>query len=399
MSLDDQIADAARTFACSLYRSQPGALIPNPISEALHHAWDAVCGDPPTAKPLPAPPAPPYKGGQCRCTLYRVYFSWLSNVYQPGTRQKNDGLTYGAVEGITIDQDTGSRSFTIYLIGRGKPPNPCGNPGTRSIAVSGGLFNGEVYSDLRIDSIVIEGGGVDTCGDPPKVFPPAAAPPAGGYTSPPVAITFNDGDTNNYYFNFTPPSPPSLPAGFIPPIVINYINASLSPSFKIPITFNFDGSINFGSPSGGGNFSDDDRNIIKNIQNNSNTTNNNVTKINNEFNNFVNNTNNKPPKPEDFDPPPPPTDPGTHEKSYLAAVEISLTELPKNAKTQYGAGAPNVIYAGWFEWMRKGKACPREPIHFQGSVFLAPPGVDGYSYTLYTGYKGKAQEIINKEKT
>ena len=45
MSTFDRVVEAGKSFACSLYRTQPGALIPNPINDVLRVVWDDLCGD------------------------------------------------------------------------------------------------------------------------------------------------------------------------------------------------------------------------------------------------------------------------------------------------------------------------------------------------------------------
>ena len=90
--------------------------------------------------------------------------------------------------------------------------------------------------------------------------------------------------------------------------------------------------------------------------------------------------------------------PGQYQVDYLVAVEVTLTAVPVNIRSQEGNAAPDVLYAGWFEFMRAGKALPRENIHFRQGVFIAPTGVDGYAFTLYTGVQGTAVAITKKEK-
>lgn len=396
----DKVTGAAKNFICELYRTGEAIYIPG-FSEIQKFWWDGFCGtnSSPDAPALPPPNSPPFQGGQCVCTLYRVYFSYLSNVYQPGTRQLGNNVCFGAIEGITIEQSQATRTFTIYLVGRGAPPQVCGQPGTKSVAKSGGLFNGEVYSDLRIDSVAVEGSGANNCGNPPIKYPNSPSPPPGGYTSPPVSITFNDNSQHTYYFNYEPPALPPVPTNFMPPVVLNWFDFKLNPSFKIPITFDFDGTINFGGGGGDINFDQDDRDNINNIKNITNNNGDKIINLTNEINNITNNNNNKPPEPDDFDPPEEDIPPGEHDQSYLAFVQIDLTEVPKNAKTQAGNTADDILYAGWFEWRRVGYNAPREPIHFKKSVFVAPKGIDGFAYTLYNGYKGIAKAYSNKEKT
>jgi len=393
-----EIADAAKTFACTLYKNQPGALIPTPFSDALHQVWDTFCGDfPPINNPgLPAPAAPPFSGGQCNCIEYRVNYTYFRSAF-PTNPFNASALVWGPVQGIEFSYPA-NRVFRVSIICKGAKPSACGIAGTKVTGTEGGLNVGETITSVKITSVAIEAGGADNCGSLPSNYPPAPPPPVGGYTSSPVAITFNDNTVSSYYFNFNPPVLPPLPAKFLPPIVINYFNANINPEFKIPITFNFNGSINFGDAGSGISFNQDDRDNITTIKSITNNTNSITTSIKNEITNSTNIINNKPRDPNDFNPPITNQPPGEYSQTFLGAVQIVLTQVPKNAKTQSGDGAPDVIYAGWFEWKQAGFKLPRQPIHFLDNIFLAPKGVDGFAYTLYTGFNGKATSIINKEK-
>jgi hypothetical protein len=81
----------------------------------------------------------------------------------------------------------------------------------------------------------------------------------------------------------------------------------------------------------------------------------------------------------------------------LTYVLVTLTTLPKEAKSQFGEGSPNVYYAGWFEWLVDGLPLPRQPIHFQQSLFKADTKVTGYAYTLTNGAKGAASVYTKKQ--
>lgn len=396
MSNFQKIADSAKNFACELYRAQPGALIPTPFSDLLHQVWDGFCGDPPRDPAnLPPPATSPFQGGQCCDSYYDVYgVVNYFNVPNPGQERQFGEYLLGKIDGIVsnISPDGASRQFQLKY-------TRCNGSSIYKNVLSVSID--DPLADAQITRVVLVSG-KDDCGNPPKEYPPGQVPP-GGFTSPPTPITFNDNTTNNYIFNFTPPAAPAKPALAPPPIVINYFNASFNPDFKIPISFNFNGTINFGG--GGTDYNQDDRDKINNINNTTNNTNNSVSNINNttsqtktDINNFINIVNNQPPKPEDFNPPKPAVLPGTYAESYLAAVEVTLTSYPKNIRSQEGGNAPDVLYAGWFEFMREGKALPRQPIHFEKAVFVAPTGVDGYAYTLYTGVQGTAVAITKKEK-
>lgn len=393
MSTFGKIVKEGRDFVCALYKAQPGALIPNPISDGLHYVWDSIC-DYPDSPGLPPPPQVPFDGGQCNRIGYKVAVTY-NGTYQGNTLVDTYVVeVHGEVAGVTFEIKP-NRNLNTLITCHGYWSLPYS---LSLITVGREGYNTAGVTNIRIVGIVISriDGQPDNCGNPPPSFPPAPPPPPGGYTSPPVEITLNDNSTTNITFNFTPPKMPLPPAAFLPPVIVNFFRPEIKPEFNIPINFNFDGTINIGGGDGGSGFNSDDRDTINNINNNVNTVGGVTNNIQNDINNYINFNNNKNPDPNDFEPPKTDIPPGEHEQEYLAAVEISLTQVPKNAKTQSGNTADDVVYAGWFEWRRAGQNLPREPIHFKENVFLAPAGIDGYAYTLYTGYEGKATEIINK---
>jgi hypothetical protein len=397
MSNFSKIADAAKDFACGIYRTVPRNIIPV-ISDIQQFYWDGFCGDPPRDPlNLPPPPSKPFSGGQCSCIKYRVIFT-LHEIY--------DGQLYTRATGISLNGEVTSyrivktsTDWSVQFLCRGDASSPC-SPSL--IWISGFDRPTErLYSleKITFDSIRREDGGADNCGDPPSEYPLPPPVPPGGYTSLPTPIVFNDNTTHNFIFNFLPPSPPPANSNFLPPIVINYIDPKFN--FKIPLTFNFDGTVNFG---GGNSYNQDDRDNINNIKNVTNSTNNTVNNTSNNIDNFYGNYKkdrdriiNKKPLPDDFEPPKPPEPPGKKLVERLAYVNVDLSVIPSNAKSQSGQGAPNVVYAGWFEFLRKDKSFPRDYIHFANNCFIAPVGADGYAFTLYNGYQGSAIAITFKE--
>lgn len=81
----------------------------------------------------------------------------------------------------------------------------------------------------------------------------------------------------------------------------------------------------------------------------------------------------------------------------LQFVKIDITQKPGNAKNQFGNGAPDVYYCGWFEWQAEGSYnYNRTPIHFDKCIFRKPLGATGYAFTVYEGYKAVATEVKTK---
>jgi hypothetical protein len=80
-------------------------------------------------------------------------------------------------------------------------------------------------------------------------------------------------------------------------------------------------------------------------------------------------------------------------------VIFNVNELPVNRRTQSGAGAIDVQWLGWFWFLRDGCADERLPIDATQKTFTAPPGVNGYAYTLYVGASGSATAYSREEVT
>ena len=231
MSTFDRVVEAGKSFACSLYRTQPGALIPNPINDVLRVVWDDLCGDDPNG--LPPPPSTPFSGGQCRCVEYTVY----AEIYAPNEDRwlgLNPTRWWGEIGGIKIDRYPGGTEDIVMLYCRGAVSR---NPTCSSEPFWDFYFPAGVglYTQARITSVVRVGGGVDNCGDPPAVYPPAVPPPPNGYTSPPTSITYNDGDDFTAIFNLKPPTndtPP--PPDICLSVIVSGVEVKLCFPFGLP---------------------------------------------------------------------------------------------------------------------------------------------------------------------
>ena len=91
--------------------------------------------------------------------------------------------------------------------------------------------------------------------------------------------------------------------------------------------------------------------------------------------------------------PPPPDKPedngGKGSKPKVTYLEIVLTKLPN--KAQFGNSGETVFFAGWVAFrFESGGYTERQQINFQRSLFIAPAGSSGYTYTLTNGAKGYA---------
>jgi archaellum component FlaC len=75
--------------------------------------------------------------------------------------------------------------------------------------------------------------------------------------------------------------------------------------------------------------------------------------------------------------------------SNLISAQVILTTLPTKSEIRFGADpAYNVYVAGFFAWLQGTEAIQRIPLQYAHNINFAPPGADGYSYTLVNGAAG-----------
>lgn len=361
----DRVVDAAKAFACGLYRNYPGALIPNPIDDVLRLGWDDLCGDDPEG--LPPPPVPPFVGGQC-AVLYGAYLDveeTNNNVFPPSvTIIRSETGGYYGVSGIGVAKDS-TRTF-VYV----DTPNfgtPTGGPSRRRVVET------SLNNELRVLSSELRrvDGQPDNCGNPPKSYPPASVPP-GGFTSPPTTVNYNDGDNFTAIFNLSPPT--TTDNG--PPDICLSVDVK-GVVFKVCFP---PGAI----PGVGGAGGDELKQLLEDLRNEVNLTQNQLNNLQNDFDKFT-------------DPPPPEDDPDLTEKDSpdddggeeddlpgLKWVLVRLTTLP--VKAQFGT--PSAQFAGWITFRVGSDYTDRIPISFENSVFQAPPGSNGYAITFTNKARG-----------
>lgn len=394
-----------RDFSCDLWFSFPDQITKgsNPFTALSRGFMNELCKD----KNLP--PAPPdyFEGGQCN-VQYKIIGSCQAEQYSAGTTGNNPTKIQDVFPGVN------TTSLSPPIVGpieslRFYTSGPCAQPstggdrcdlGNRQVSLevidSEGTKNylttlytvkrfgpgsttigGQGYVDtntLAGPEYTIEtvSGDPDICGDRPGPYPPTNPTPE-DYTRD-IPIPTPDGGT------------------------------LLIPTIYAPVDFNFPmrfdvGGVNVTLDLGGFDF-----------EFGGDVNDNGVTLDDNGYNHPL-------PYPEDVSRQPvvcpvdpTPGDPELEEEektpedpkevdqiSRLKYVKVAVTEFPTNAKNQWGDGAPNVYYCGWFEFRANGASLPRQPIHFLSSIFKAPEGVDGYAYTLYQGFVGSATEYREKE--
>ena len=383
-------ADAAANFACSLYKTYPGAIVGNPVNAAQRGLYDSLCKDRPSG--LPTPPQSQFTGGQCACVGYNI--------------------TYNQVTSGGVTQ------FTAFLVGkiRGleRVPNS-GFPVTYRWSIvyepcSGGQPTGQVgkfpiasaASDATtyiIAGIARSNGQPDNCGNPAPTYPPETYNPPPGYNSGNGTVQYNDGTD----------------------LTVPVVYAPISPQFELNPKFNVDvGGLNFQFDLGGVTVNlGDGQNPPSSPRDPFNDSSDDFDRIDRRLDSIDDRLDGiedaldnggpgsqEPPLPPEAPPPDEdPTldkEPKTEEDSKeetgverLKWVKIVLTKLPD--KLHFGEGAPNCYFAGWFEFKSKEACYERSQINFATSLFLAPAGADGYAYTLTNGAKGYAIVYRKKE--
>lgn len=368
MSTIDRLVDAGKAFACSIYRQQPGALIPNPISDVLHLVWDDLCGD--DSGGLPAPPTTQFLGGQCQNIGYTITYQYRFEFRGNTIDDNRTYQVWGKILSVAFEVRSSGVLFSLTNC-YGVWPN---TPSTSPILLESEGFQTAGTTNLRLVGVVIVriDGQPDNCGNPPSAYPPAPPPPVGGYNSPPTNITYNDGSDFTVVFNLKPPVPSDTPP---PPdiclsVIVSGVEVKLCFPFGLPPSFGDDG----------GDIGD----ILADIQNNINNLQDDLDNLQDDFDRFTD-----PPSPEsdpDLEETDSPGDEGGEEDNLegLKWVVVQLTTLP--VKAQFGS--PSVQFAGWITFKIGSNYTDRIPISFENTVFQAPPGSTGYGITFTNKAKG-----------
>lgn len=395
------VARQARNAACSLYDKYPGAAtagtIPgSPAHEWMRGFWNDMCRKAPGTRP--DPPKKQHTGGQCACVDYRI-------TYQ---LRNKDGSSSGLGTSVLNGKITGFGSRTtnggivrVFTCTHEKCTN--GVPVTTVTDLNQSFVEND--PKLEIVSVVRVDGQPDNCGDPPASYPPPlnGTPPSGELTKP-----------------YTPKDPkaPGVGFGIFVPFVFVDANANVNVdvggvnlNFDLGgVTFNIDNKFGDGSPGSVGGKEPDLSGLeeaidqaknaaeaAKNAADQAKNAADQAKKVSEDrSNNDGDDPQNDPNKQDktDRDEDDPKEEAGIER---LLAVRVTLLEKPTNIREQDGGDAPNVYYAGWFQFSTKGTPHPRNYIHFEDNYFLAPVGADGFSYTVYQGIRAKHTIITAKE--
>lgn len=371
----DKLGSETINFGCQLWNNFPDQITKNnSLSGSFARGvLNNVCG----TGNVPPPPNSEFDGGQCPGVTYRLRYTQTSyNVDNctDATGPIREEFLVGPVGSIGFQQ-TFTTTRTTNCNGASGEDLIRGN---WIIEDATGIVNlySNVFADpakqadpplafITVIDLTRPDGLPDDCGEQPPEYPPTF-PSSDDYTTN-ITINMEDGDTLNYDLTYAP--------------TIN----------NFPMEFNL-GGINLSLNLGGINFDFG--------QTNSDGTNTNLPdsqphplpKPLDETSDFRWNPSQPAPNAEDYDEiektdTDEPEDDVGIEVEYLV---IEITQKPSNAQVRDGAGAPNVTYAGWFEWKTEDAYFPREHITFNKCTFSKPDGATGYAYTMYNGFRARA---------
>lgn len=352
------VANVGANFVCGLYKDYPGAVIRTPGNSFVRGLWDSLCVGRP--KGLPAPPAAPFVGGQCP-VVYNVY---IDAVNANGTVFQSYGdILWGPILAIrTIHTDYFNNRAEVLCHGFWNRPRSA-----EPIWFGEGNLTAWVDGEARIVRVERRDNQADNCGSLSPQYPSSTIPANRQRAIAPV--TYNDGSEVSVTLVYSP-----IRVDLAPRVTVDGID----------IDFDFSGA-NIGVGTDSANL----RNLedaIKQLQDD-------VKDIADKLSEPT-----KPPSSGDYD-----LTESTEETAEdkdgiegLQWVQIELTRSPMNAKKQYGRGAQDVVYAGWFQFVVDGFYLPRDPIHFGKCVYNAPDGATGYAFTLYEGYSARVKEFKRK---
>lgn len=379
------VVDKAADFACGLYQDFPGAIIQSPAGAFNRGLMDSLCA--PRNKLPPASSQPTFTGGQCPCVFYTVFLT----QHKPSGDESFTVTVPAPIGGLVRKPNETfpdiTDVFLAYAVCEGGVQT-----GTRADLVGADSQVGGA-SFVTIDSVVRADGEPDTCGNPnpgwggdyPREIPDERK-------SDNVTIDNPDGT------NIT-----------LPVAIIGSGNViTFKPEFNIDVggikvTFDFSGAkVDFGNkntnttqPRDRNNSNTDDfdrlESLIKDVKNQLNQQQKDIDAI-------KKNKNDTPPPDDDpdieKDTDETESDQGERTVDKLEWVCIHLTKYPN--REQWGGGSPDIYYAGWLEFKVKDCILPRQPIHFENSIFKAPDGATGFAYTMTNGAKGKATVYRSK---
>ncbi len=360
------LVEPIREFACDLWRDYPDQITQNlDLARSFQRGYmSSICGD----QVQPPVPQVPFSGGQCDI-LYDGNFNYDVSI-NGGTPIPQNASWQGVLGPITaiilFNDDICLRAVD------GNPSFPLVAPGIVRIANNPNPAT-TVYSDPEVVSVTPSPGQPgDTCGDPPPQYEATEPTPADYCRT--INYPLPDGGSIDLEVCYEPDNY-NYPMVFdVEGIKVNFDLGGIT------IDYSRRNPDDTPPPLPDGNLHplprpEDDPNRLFGCDRTASPT---------AANFDVATKSDTDPKEEEVG-------------EVLRFVEVNVTTIPGDARSQAGDGAPNVFYCGWFEFQSEARNFPRQPIHFAQCLFEAPDGATGYAYTLYNGFNGNAVVYTEKQ--
>lgn len=367
-------------YACQLHYNTPGVIFD--VSPFNRELWKEICKDRPSG--LPPPSAASFSGGQCDAKPYKIFSTVVladNNTPQGYTIRENGDTwaVYGAIESIAAVLVPQGVNFTLNtrVRCRGRRQNgssffPVG--AVQDVDYGWATITGGINSRILSASFSVytPDGSADNCGDPP---PPAVVPvvlPVSQRTTNISVLSVDNSTTNDVT------------------AIVEFPSASVDFNLSVPLRVTIDQRKFYLNIDGwhSGDPSDDSPPDLSPVQDS-------VLQLNGTLNQY-------------FAPVNPSVNPSltliapsfgkdSDEQKDVSGAQWLIIDLTKTPdKAQYGGDSPTVYFAGWIEFLKEGRAFPRQQINFERSIFRFPDGADGYAYTFTNGAQGNVSVYVEE---
>lgn len=366
-SLPERIVREGQRAICSLYENHPTWVVNqnSPTAPFGRAIMNSLCAGFPPPPPLVPPP---FEGGQCPGTVYKLRYYTLQPINGSGSNGLEippnpvlftlSGTFPNGVSTYTFKHDGQFKTVAQYMTESVSFSDPLEYfffdiEGVQSRTLSLTLDWG--FVPVRFEPA---DGSADLCGNPPPQWEPEPPPTIIDLTST-TTITLENNETLDLDITIQPSEDGR--ARF--PNVVNINNTDISIDIR--------GAIITNNYSGGGNSGGDGDTEFRNPE--PEVTSDDTVEI---------------PVPVI---PPPPEEDGI---AKLVGLKVELINRPSNADIVSGRGAPDIYYFGWVEFKLGDYLFPRTFLNFEKNVLVAPEGADGYAITFKEGYTGSVTKII-----
>ena len=369
-----EMVETARSYYCGIYQNTPQwVLRKNPfVSPLVRKGLEQMCA--PEA-PFPVPVELPFIGGQCCDGSYDVTARFvIIRCYQH--ERYRDVTTTIRVNGKILGGVVGEYPNAPGLTGAYIDAEDCQGNQVIGSLFSGtlGIQTGNCYTedqsapfaqDISVQQSFVQilninrVDGEDNCGDPPSNYPDIP-PPTDDDLRKPFDIVYEDNSKRTIYYEIKRDITNNI---YFPPIIDV---GGVAVSFDL--TGICIGCVSTNNNTGGGG-SGGSESL----------------------------TDDTPAEEETEEEVMEEQEDGAEEDVFrIKAVQVNVTTIPTNNRSQFGAGSPDIIYAGWLEFKIAGGYTPRNRMDFKDNYFIAPEGATGYAYCLKTGFKATITVIREK---